>query len=301
MTTKREPLRSMTRGGYDLQKLRIAVGNRITANIKTRMGIDIQEKENKDSDEGKLLDEVRAEYRRITDGLVNLPRNPDFGEGHIIADYTELCLVDSYVKLLRQEQAHFRKLEGILEADFPIWEGFIKGVRGCGPAMAAVILSEVDIENTPTVAALWALAGVDVAPDGRGRSRRREHLVKRTYEDEDGNEQERDSITFNPFLKTKLVGVLADSFIKCGGPYREVYDNYKHRITNHPNHKDKSKGHLNNMARRYCVKIFLKDLYLKWREMEGLPVMPPYHERKLGLRDHGVPEPDRGIPAAAVD
>jgi hypothetical protein len=41
------------------------------------------------------------------------------------------------------------------------------------------------------------------------------------------------------------------------------------------------------MAIRYTIKIFLQDLWLKWRELEGLPVSAPYHEAILGHK-HGA-------------
>lgn len=41
-----------------------------------------------------------------------------------------------------------------------------------------------------------------------------------------------------------------------------------------------------NMAIRYMIKMFLKDLWVAWRTLEGLPVTPDYAEAKLGMK-HG--------------
>ena len=287
--SNRQDLRALVRGTYDLQKLRISMGNRIVASVKTSMGINIQEKEEETSDKDALayLKEVREEYDRITDGVLTLPRNPKYDDCKLITTYTQLSLVHTYIGILRDEEAHFRRMEKILKADFPIYNAFLKGVKGCGPTIAAVILSEVDITRTPTSSALWALCGLDVAKDGQGRSRRKEHLIDRTYTTRDGKEDTKKSITFNPFLKTKLVGVLADCFIKIKGcEYRQVYDDYKHRLENDPRHAEKTPGHRHAMAKRYMIKIFLKDLYIAWRKVEGLDVTDPYHVRKLGMRDH---------------
>ena len=185
---------------------------------------------------------------------------------------------------------------------YPVVTEFLSGVCGCGPAMSGVIVSEIDITKSKYASSLWKLAGLDVASDGRGRSRRKEHLVKATYTNADGEEAERDSITFNPFLKTKLMGVLAASFIKIGearSPYAKIYRDYKHRLENHAVHgiandavriaefKEKGqryapKGHRHNMAMRYMIKQFLVDLYKAWRTLEGLEVFAPYQEAKLG-------------------
>ncbi len=84
-------------------------------------------------------------------------------------------------------------------------------------------------------------------------------------------------------MKTKLIGVLGSSFVKTNGKYREIYDNYKHRISHMPTHAEKTKAHLNNMAIRYTVKRFLVDLYTAWRTLEGLPVADEYSKGKLGI------------------
>jgi hypothetical protein len=140
--------------------------------------------------------------------------------------------------------------------------------------------------------------------DGKGRSRKSEHLIDIKYTDKNGEPAERKGITFNPWLKTKLMGVLASSFLRAGdNKYRTVYDNYKHRLENHPNWQDKTvindkgkekiiseKGHRHNAALRYMIKIFLCDLYNAWRSIEGLPVAPTYQEAKLGHRHNELRE-----------
>lgn len=47
-----------------------------------------------------------------------------------------------------------------------------------------------------------------------------------------------------------------------------------------------SPGRRNRMALRYMMKMFLKDLYIAWRTVEGLEVHPSYQEAKLG-HTHG--------------
>lgn len=42
-----------------------------------------------------------------------------------------------------------------------------------------------------------------------------------------------------------------------------------------------TKGHMHNKAMRYMVKMFLRDLWLRWREIEGLPIRPSYQEEYL--------------------
>lgn len=279
-------IKIMVRGAYDIQKLRIMMGNRIVANFKAKLGQKpgMSEEELEEA-EKTILGTLRASYKKITDGVTTLPRQSSFKGDEVISSYTELVLVDQYLSLEQQEDKQFSRLKNVLK-DFPIYNEFLADVHGIGPAMAGVILSEINIHAAQYPSSLWKYAGLDVAGDGKGRSRKKEHLVNRDYIDKDGEPATRVGITFNPFLKTKLVGVLGSSFIKQSAtkcPYRKIYDDYKHRLENMPAHADKSKGHRHNMAVRYAVKRFLADLYVAWRKLEGLPVATEYSVGKLGI------------------
>lgn len=150
--------------------------------------------------------------------------------------------------------------------DVPIWTEWLKGVKGVGVKMAAVIVSEYDINIATTVSKMWAFTGL--VPGMK--------LEKGT------------KAPYNKWLKSKMVGVLADSFLRCGSEYREFYDAYKHRKESAdwgaPKGKGTKEGHRHRAARRYMIKMFLKDLYVQWRTIEGLPVREPYAEEYLEKR-----------------
>lgn len=280
-------IRSMTKGVYDIQALRIQIGNRITQNFKTKLGVTPSSKEDESPDETqKILKTIRMAYDRVTEGVTEFSKRTKFSYDGVISDYAELSLVDLYVRTMKDEEAHMKRLSHMVE-EHPLWDAFLKDVKGVGGTMAAVIISEFDIHKAKYVSSMWKYAGLDtvVLEDGttEGRSRKKDHLVDVEYVDSQGEVKTKKSITFNPFLKTKLIGVLGSSFLRAGGKYREVYDNYKHRLVNHPKHQNKTKGHIHNMAVRYMVKIFIQDLYVAWKEVEGLEAHPPYHEAKLGL------------------
>ena len=280
-------IKIMVRGAYDIQKLRIMMGNRIVANFKAKLGQKpgMSEEELEEA-EKTILATLRASYKKITDGVTTLPRQSTFKGDEVISSYTELVLVDQYLSLEQQEDKQFSRLKNVLK-DFPIYNEFLENIYGVGPAMAGVIVSEINIHAAQYPSSLWKYAGLDVvAADGKGRSRKKEHLEESEYINKDGETATKMGITFNPFLKTKLVGVLGSSFIKQSPakcPYRKIYDDYKHRLENMPAHADKSKGHRHNMAVRYAVKRFLADLYAVWRKLEGLPVATEYSEGKLGI------------------
>lgn len=283
--SNRDNLKTMVRGAYDIQKLRIQMGNRIVGTFKVKLGQEPGDDEDTIDAAGReILDKLRKHYKLITDGVVKFPPRAKFVADGVIDTYTELCLIAEYVELDDQEKKHFRRLVAVLE-EFPLYTQFLEPIKGIGPAMAGVVISEIDISKARYPSSLWMYAGLDVAHDGRGRTRKVEHLVDREYLDKEGNPAVRKSITFNPFLKTKLVGVLAGSFLKAGeNVYSDIYYGYKHRLESNPIHMEKSKGQRHRMALRYMIKVFLQNLYVAWRTLEGLPVSVPYAEAKLGIK-----------------
>lgn len=288
MNTKQQNLKAIVRGAYDLQKLRIQIGNRIVINFKSRLGQEAGMPESELSSESKIiLNNFRVHFKKLTDGAKSFPRQGKFKGDEVISNYTELCLLAQYFELEASEKQHFSRLEKILR-EFPVYTGFLRDVKGVGPAMAGVIISEIDITRARHPSSLWKYCGLDVAQDGAGRSRRKEHQVDQEYLDKNKETQVKKGISFNPFIKTKLIGVLGSSFLRAGdNKYSQIYNGYKNRLENHPAHKEKTKGHRHNMAIRYMVKQFLVDLHAEWRTVEGLPTSAPYSEGKLGII-HGV-------------
>lgn len=283
---KRAELRNLVRGYYDVQKIRIQIGNRIVANFYAKLGKKPSEKKDSiDNDAKQLLVQLMKEAKLITNAITdNSHKLEAYMKKHegIISSSVEFEFVSSYVELLKIESKLIRSINKMLKG-FLVWEYFLRDVPGCGPLMAAVIISELDPRKARYVSSFWKYAGLDVAPDGKGRSRKKEHLTDVEYVDRDGNLATKKSITFNPFLKTKLLGVLGPSFIKCKSPYSDTFYDYRHRLENHPIYKDTTKIHRYNMAVRYMIKMFLGDLWCEWRELEGLPTKPSYAEAKLGM------------------
>lgn len=282
-------LKTQVRGAYDLQKLRIQTGNRIAANFRAKLGQNPGEKM-EDAEAKRILAQVKASHKLVASAIADLGKRVtenNFPGNEVISSLVEFNLIENYVALEAQEKEQFKRL-GLTLKHFPIYTAWLQDVCGVGPAMAGVLLSEFDIHKAEYPSSLWRYAGLDVAEDGRGRSRRAEHLTDYEYTDTNGEVKTRKGITFNPFLKTKLMGVLASSFLRSkgsdGNVYARIYYGYKHRLENHQAHKDKTPGHRNNMALRYMIKRFLVDLYREWREIEDLPVAPEYSEAKLDMR-----------------
>jgi hypothetical protein len=140
-----------------------------------------------------------------------------------------------------------------------------------------------------TVSKYWAWWGLDVR-DG--------HAPKRV---------KGENIDWNPKMRM-LSWKIAKQFVMQGDRYRMIYDAEKLRLTAErmgengelfcphlaecqaklkKRDKPACKGHIDAMAKRKAVKLFLSHLYVKWRELEGLPTRPPYVIEKMGHTTYG--------------
>lgn len=117
--------------------------------------------------------------------------------------------------------------------------------------------------------------------------RRKGDVEMYEYIDKNGETKLKRGITYNPKLKTKIVEVLTRGVIMAGDPvYSKIYYDYKNRLARSEEHKGKTLMHRERMARRYLAKQFLRNLWVSWREYEGLEVDAPYEVAKLGNKPH---------------
>lgn len=281
-----QTIRSLVRGAYDIQDLRVRTGNRLMANFRSKLGIEPDEQADDENEE--LLDQLERDYEQITDGVASITARRSFDYEGIISSYVELRMVDHFVKLKNQETRVFRDIERAL-SDIDIWTEFLEDVTGVGPAMAGCIVSEFDPYEGTYPSSFWAYAGLDVV-DGEARSAKESHLKEVEYTDSEGNTKTKKSLGYNPFIKSKLLGVMGPSFLRTGSWYRKFYDDYRNRKENDADWEDATDAHLHRASIRYMVKQFVIDLHVKWRDLEDLPVSQPYHVAKLGKDDHGREE-----------
>jgi hypothetical protein len=220
---------------------------------------------------------VRSYYdyqneRIALDGRLGRKKNGDIKAG--IPDRDDEMLL--YLMSRRDEVYAFEKeIEKSIKAKvhtYPLWDEFLLYVKGCGEIMAAVLLTQIDICKAVSVSNLWSFAGLAPGKDRKVKGQK---------------------CTYNQFLKSKLLGVLGSGFLKSKSPYADFYYNMKNRLESegwgvackNPSDKKRPKaGHQHMAANRYMVKMFLKDLYVAWRTIEGLEVREPYQEEYLGKR-----------------
>jgi len=287
---QKSQLKMIVSSYYDMQKQRVAVGNRIVGNFLLRIGG--KETMEKDVKDDKLIAEMVKEYATLADAFTSPKKIRSFfetqREGFITTEH-ELTMMNTYLSYRGAEKKLMKDIQRYVE-DFPLYQNFLKHVNGCGPAMSACIISCFDPYKAKHVSSFWKYAGLDVI-DGEGRSKKKRHQIVEKYVDKNQDIDWKFSISYNAFLKAKLCGVLATSFLRAGkdsSKYNTIYYNYKERISNNERHKEKSDGHRHAMAMRYMIKMFVADVWVQMRSIEELPVTKPYHEAKLGLVHGGT-------------
>ena len=176
---------------YELQHLRIATGNRICAAFRVKLGLAPSQAEKEDKEAEKLLNQLRSEYALITDGIKRVTKNTR-PSGELITTVAEMQLIESYERLVESENVHEKIIAWELDKE-PLWTEWMADVRGLGPKMAGVILTEIDITKCDSISALWKYCGLDVVVDaetgeGQGRTRKTHHLVDKVYTNKDGVE-----------------------------------------------------------------------------------------------------------------
>lgn len=309
---------------YDMQKLRIASGNRLYQIFKDKSDADstikdeIEKEKLKESGEEDALDAkaneilktVNSEYKELTAYMVDNNKTIASALKKIetikILTKTDYSMVKAYNLLLESEESYKKVLTDNIK-DHPVYVGFLANVKGCGPMMSANILAYLDPYKARHASSFRKYAGLDVIPtkdkdgnpvldsDGNMVTHGRKMGDTEDYEytDKNGNKAIKKGLTYNPKLKSKLIGVLASGMIKAKDPvYTKIYYDYKLRLENHPKHKEKSAAHRNNMALRYMIQKFLSNLWVYWRTLEGLEVTLPYEVDKLGMRPHGYNDGD---------
>jgi len=198
---------------------------------------------------------------------------------------------------LKKIELEIRKdiLEKFAEFDLPIWTEWLSKVKGIGSILGAGLIGYIgDISRFDSISKLWAYSGLHVV-DGRAPKRKRG-----------------EKINWNPKMRALMWKIARSFAFQKEAPSRTKYEEnkryylekYGDRIKNPKScpeyekcrkrlkkrKEPACKGHLEAMARRRLVKQFLACLWLKWRELEGLPVSKPYAIEHLGHKSFIEPD-----------
>src|SRR3990167_7720913 len=147
---------------------------------------------------------------------------------------------------------------------FPVYDAFILRVRGIGPRISAGLIGTIgEISRFGSVSSVWHYFGQHVV-DGRAA-----HLNRG------------ESAGYNVPMKA-LCWNIGESLIKANGWYKAWYDGEKpkemakHKAAPCGAKNCPEKLNVHNRTKRRMVKMFLSHFWEAWREIEGLPIRPPY-------------------------
>lgn len=168
----------------------------------------------------------------------------------------------------------------------PIYQKFLSWVYGCGPVVAAYLTANIRIERSVKISQLRRYCGNAV--DMNGRLERRSAGPKYAP---DGSLTGAEG-TYNATLRTALwqmmtaafknsAKVLSDAPHGVTSKYLDVWESTIHREWSAGREKGAFKK-----GRHKATDVFLEDLYIAWRAIEGLEVWPSYYAAKLGY-EHG--------------
>ncbi len=207
-----------------------------------------------------------------------------------------LLPLDSRAELDRVSDAQSKeakKLEPLMLRclkQLPIWKVFLSQICGMGPVTAAYLVSNIDIHKAVKPSQLRRYCGLGV---NEGRADRPTKGAKLSY---------------NKSIKTALWQFMCMGVRMAGrrtvGKYLKIWNDYKSTIRTCPpngrwvskptkqqpdggewRREDgtiKSAGWVDATGRRKATSVFLEDLYIVWRTLEGLDVWPAFHAKQLG-------------------
>lgn len=280
----------------DIQKVRIAMGNRVCATYRAGMNLK-SGKEMDDKEKDKLMSKVLGEYQRITDYYAETMKSKGrmytaierLSDLEFIKSRYDLELIDSYNKVLEEEEAA-KKMVANAVKQHPMWDMFFADVKGCGPSIAGKLIAGLDVHKARHVSSFWSYCGVGTRLDENGKrvAMTKKTLVDRTYLDKDGKEQTCKSLGYSPELQSLVCSVFVTSILKTAknSKYWQCYYEYKNRYENRKDLEGASKLRIHRMASRQVAKALLRDLWVTWRTHEGYEISQPYEVEYLDRAPH---------------
>lgn len=183
------------------------------------------------------------------------------------------------------------ELEGFVDGrvaklitEHPAYPWFSK-VKGVGRENIGKVVAPIDIERANTISALWSFAGFGVVD---GKAPKRQSGEKLHY-----NSQLRSMCWRLASSLRRAKGVFYDYCVEQKALYMARYSGNGHKVVsanqlplkNGKRYESEdmiSLKHVDNMAVRKMIKLFLACLWLVWREAVNLPITKPYAIDKLG-------------------
>lgn len=257
-------IRTMIKLYYDIQKLRVAVGNRIKVKEFIRCP------------NGHLIPypKRKVKQRKFTG------RCPICGAEVEVVEVVPPALLGTIHGELRDIEKGIYAYIYQYVSKHKFWSEYLKYVKGIGPVLAAGLITILNPARFETVSKMWKYAGLHVefacphcgyVSDAPGRCPRcGMMLVGRAPRRVAGRK-----VSWNPAAR-HLCWLIGRSFQMTGGVYKGFYRKFLEESLRNPKHRDWTMAHHIAHARRVTTKLFLSHWYSVGREMMGLPWRKPY-------------------------
>lgn len=197
--------------------------------------------------------------------------------------------IKNQAQLLRKEAERLERSMRVQLQTIPIYKHFLSKIFGVGDVLAAYLVTMIDIRRCVKPSQLIRYCG-NANSKETGRLERRSAAPR--YDPKGEYDPSRGG-TYNQELRNRLF--LFFRFARMNqrhgtSKYLERWTEAKEAALKVPGTKP---GFADSKGRRKATDLFLEDLYIVWRSLEGLTVFPDWYSVKRGVGHQGriiVPE-----------
>lgn len=196
-------------------------------------------------------------------------------------DAEALALYERLDSLIRSEEIAVDKMLSSRLPSFPVYDYWLKHVRGIGPSLSAHMLGMLITPRSDLGPSIWYSAAglVPVFHEDTNHPKGGEWHLPRPTKGEG-------KITYYPWLR-RCLWLVGEQEVKQGRYYRAQYDREKARLISlhqQPNNtlEEWPQHRIHNVAKWAMVKFFMSHLWEMWLRSEGSPSRQPYVIEVLG-------------------
>jgi hypothetical protein len=212
-----------------------------------------------------------------------------------LPDHNKIDMQET-AKALQEEAHRLEKAMLVQLKQVPIYQEFLGKVKGVGPVTAGYLIAMVKIDRAVKVSALIRYCGFGTGKDGKSERRGKDEDRNGAPKFAPDGSLTNGTGTFNDELKIALVMCLKFMRMSCAkeretNRYLKRWDDAKHTALSFPNERlgrVMYAGEADDKGRRKATDLFLWDLYVMWRTLEGLVVWPDKYSAMRGFVHGGA-------------
>lgn len=198
--------------------------------------------------------------------------------GEIIKNALPMDVRVKFEVLVKEARTAAAALEVNMQRELrklPLYRFFLEHVSGCGPITAGYLISMLDFHKSVKPSQVDVYCG-NACIDGKSMRPTKGEKLRYVQE-----------------LKTRLwqmfaIGVRQNQRHHPDSKYLKIWTDKKQGLTAF-NTREKQKWWIDETARRTATRVFLVDLYIMGRTLEGLDVWCEFSERMTGYSHGGEP------------